>query len=270
MPSVYTHLRFGRDVIKHLPEKIQRRISAHRELFDIGLMGPDIFFWYFPLVPNRVNTTGYGMHKTSPEAFLRHSKKVLSEMPLSDRSAGYAYLCGFICHYILDRNCHRYIRRQIRESGEIHSRLETALERLLLEADGIDPFSVNVASEIVPSPGNCRIISQFYNGISPEQTMRSVTGQIFFRRASAVRSPIVRSLLDLLFLFTGNFPHMHHLLMSRGKNIPAVRCRELLMIYSSGISQSAYLIANYTGYLKGKNKLKGFTASFDGNMHISR
>ena len=46
MPAFYAHYRFGCDVLKQLPEDIRSICTAHRGLFDIGLHGPDIYFFY--------------------------------------------------------------------------------------------------------------------------------------------------------------------------------------------------------------------------------
>ena len=61
----YAHYRFGCDVLKQLPEDIRSICTAHRGLFDIGLHGPDIYFFYRPVLPNKVNRIGYAAHKRS-------------------------------------------------------------------------------------------------------------------------------------------------------------------------------------------------------------
>lgn len=48
MPSTYAHYRLGQEVLKNLPAKEKRLIEQHKELFDIGLHGPDILFYYKP------------------------------------------------------------------------------------------------------------------------------------------------------------------------------------------------------------------------------
>ena len=58
MPAFYAHYRFGCDVLKQLPEDIRSICTAHRGLFDIGLHGPDIYFFYRPVLPNKVNRIG--------------------------------------------------------------------------------------------------------------------------------------------------------------------------------------------------------------------
>ncbi|MFR8208979.1 hypothetical protein [Hominenteromicrobium sp.] len=68
MPAFYTHYRFGCDVLKQLPEDIRSICTAHRGLFDIGLHGPDIYFFYRPVLPNKVNRIGYAAHTSAPGA----------------------------------------------------------------------------------------------------------------------------------------------------------------------------------------------------------
>ena len=44
-------------------------METNRELFDIGLHGPDILFYYRALIPNSVSGQGYGMHKQMADLF---------------------------------------------------------------------------------------------------------------------------------------------------------------------------------------------------------
>ena len=46
MPTTYTHYRFGRDVYKRLPVQIQDIIRSHGGLYNLGLHGPDLLFYY--------------------------------------------------------------------------------------------------------------------------------------------------------------------------------------------------------------------------------
>ena len=50
MPAMYAHQRFGDLVYGELPAEIQRRIDPHRDLYNIGLQGPDIFFYADPIL----------------------------------------------------------------------------------------------------------------------------------------------------------------------------------------------------------------------------
>ena len=42
MPTTYAHYRFGKEVTEALPRGLQNTIEYHRDLYDIGLHGPDI------------------------------------------------------------------------------------------------------------------------------------------------------------------------------------------------------------------------------------
>lgn len=75
MPAFYAHYRFGCDVLNQLPEDIRSICTAHRGLFDIGLHGPDIYFFYRPVLPNKVNRIGYAAHKRSGRYFLQRAQK---------------------------------------------------------------------------------------------------------------------------------------------------------------------------------------------------
>ncbi len=63
MPSTYAHYCFGKAVLSKLSENLQRIVFSSRALYDIGLHGPDLLFYYHPLTANRINAIGYGMHE---------------------------------------------------------------------------------------------------------------------------------------------------------------------------------------------------------------
>lgn len=63
MPSTYAHYRMGQEVYKSLPALARTTINNHKELYDIGLHGPDILFYYQPLAVCAVNKQGYDMHE---------------------------------------------------------------------------------------------------------------------------------------------------------------------------------------------------------------
>ena len=44
MPTTYAHYKFGKEVISALPRPLQSSIENNRELFDIGVHGPDLLF----------------------------------------------------------------------------------------------------------------------------------------------------------------------------------------------------------------------------------
>ena len=58
MPTTYAHYKFGGEVVNTLPRLLQRSIENNRELFDLGVHGPDLLFYYKALTKNPVNGQG--------------------------------------------------------------------------------------------------------------------------------------------------------------------------------------------------------------------
>ena len=54
MPSTYAHYLFGKEVYKNLGDNIKNMINQNKELYLIGLHGPDILFYYKPLQNNSI------------------------------------------------------------------------------------------------------------------------------------------------------------------------------------------------------------------------
>lgn len=94
MPTTYAHYQFGKDVIRILPGPLQKAIENHRELFDIGLYGPDIFFYYRIFHKNRVNAIGYRMHEEYADAFFKHAAEVIEQS--ENKSAARAYIWFYL------------------------------------------------------------------------------------------------------------------------------------------------------------------------------
>ena len=71
MPSTYAHYRIGQEILEKVNEKEKRIIKNNIELFNIGLHGPDILFYFNPLFSNSVNEVGYGLHEKSGMYFFK-------------------------------------------------------------------------------------------------------------------------------------------------------------------------------------------------------
>lgn len=62
MPAIYAHDRFGEKVAKKLGGELKRFVFEYYPQFEIGLQGPDIFFFYRPYTKNRVVKYGNQSH----------------------------------------------------------------------------------------------------------------------------------------------------------------------------------------------------------------
>ena len=149
MPSTYAHRRFGADVLALLPDGLRATLEQHRELYDIGLHGPDLMFYYKALQSNPVNRLGNAMHEQKGEVFFTRARTVVENAP--DKDAALAYVLGFVCHFALDSTCHPYVEAYVRESGVGHCEIETEFDNALMREDGLDPIKFFTASHIKPS-----------------------------------------------------------------------------------------------------------------------
>ena len=114
MPAAYSHYRLGQLVLDKLNQPLKHVLETNQDLFDIGLHGPDILFYNRPYIHSKINRLGSAMHKERADIFFYQALEILKETKSAPQ---FAYLCGFICHYILDSNCHPYINTIIKETG---------------------------------------------------------------------------------------------------------------------------------------------------------
>lgn len=132
MPAVATHYLFGQEVYRNLIEKNRKDIIGlirkHRLDYNIGLQGPDPFFYYQPTKTNEVTTYASEIHKKSGMAFMQNALEVIHET--TDMRV-FAYMLGFVCHYALDSEAHPTVNR-LGKDGIGHVRIETELDREML------------------------------------------------------------------------------------------------------------------------------------------
>ena len=69
MPSTYAHYRMGVALLPTMPADVRRTIGRFRRLFDVGLHGPDIFFYHNPILPTSTGTLGAKFHARPAKTF---------------------------------------------------------------------------------------------------------------------------------------------------------------------------------------------------------
>ncbi len=197
MPATYTHYRFGCDVLPKLPIKLHARIDAQRSLFNLGLHGPDLFFYSDPMRSSPINQTGYSTHRLAGQTVFRRFQA------LSNGSdADFAYLAGYLCHFVLDRLSHDYIKTMVAR-GISHTLLETQLDRAFLVQDGLDPLRHDLTAHIRPSSRNARVAARFFPQFSEQQLQKAIRSMIFYHNVLSAGSAPKRKLLDAGFRVLG-------------------------------------------------------------------
>lgn len=194
MPSLYAHYRFGTQMLPEMPGDARRTIQRFRQLFDMGLHGPDIFFYGSPLLRSSASFLGVKYHEQTGEEFFT---RVCRNLRLAPSEAATAYLYGVLCHYCLDSVCHPYVVA-VAAKGEIsHAQLETEFERLLLEQDGKVPAcSYDMSGHIRLTPGECETVARFYPPASAGNIKDSVKSMALFTKLLATPDGVRRKTLE--------------------------------------------------------------------------
>lgn len=186
MPATYAHQMFGDLVFAALPDAFRSRVAAEKDLFNIGLQGPDILFYYHPLKSNPVSRLGHEMHcESGRELFEKALKESMAfEKELHTSSSvektqsgslpepAMIYLYGVLCHFSLDSTCHGYINQYEKDNGVSHCDIEGELDRYLIERAGKDPLKENLTKDFHASKRSAGFITPFYRGL-PEKTIYS-------------------------------------------------------------------------------------------------
>ena len=250
MPSTYAHYRFGKDVLGRLPAKQKQDIQAHPDLYNIGLHGPDLLFYYKPISHNPVNQLGFGMHDRPASEFFTHAGKVITDHQYSAAYVSYAY--GFLCHFALDRECHGYIDEKIAESGVSHVGIESEFDRALLAKDGYDPVAKKLAGHIHPSKESAAVIAQFFPQITEKDVYHAMRSFVFYSNLLCAPGKIKRGVLQGLLKLAGQDAIVDMMISYE----PNPRCKDsnekLVALYEQALDKAVKLITEFMDSAAGK------------------
>ena len=240
MPASYAHYRFGREVLALLPKEQQRSLKGHQALFDIGLHGPDVLFYYHPLRDNPVSRVGYAMHEESGLTVFRRFAAIWEKGGADE--AEWAYLCGFLCHFALDSSCHGYVEEMV-DMGVSHTFLEMELDRSLLVLDGLDPVKHDLVRHIHPSAANTRTAARFFPQISERQMEAALSGMIQVHHLLMAPNRPKRQLLRCGIALLGKQNSLGGMVMSE---VPSRACKKMVeqlqALYAQALPLAAALI----------------------------
>ena len=248
MPSTYAHRCFGADVLTQLPEALQKKIEPYRALYDIGLHGPDLLFYYKALQSNPVNRLGNAMHEQPGTVFFERARGVIRNA--KNRDAALVYALGYICHFALDSTCHPYVEQFTRESGVTHCEIETEFDNMLLRRDGYDPLKFFTASHIHPSEQNAKAIAPFYEGISEQVALDSLKGMISVHRLLQASNPVKRWVVLTGMKVVGKYDMLHGLVANPQPNPKCVKSgKQLEALYAKALPLAETLILEFMAKL---------------------
>ncbi|MCI8824072.1 MAG: zinc dependent phospholipase C family protein [Lachnospiraceae bacterium] len=166
MPATYAHYVFGKKVLKKLPESIRQEVRQGEDAFLLGLHGPDLLFYYYPVSKNRINQQGVAMHQELAAEFFDRGRSLWRK---EQDPALRAYLYGFLCHFILDSECHPFINQYVEEKGLGHLTIETEFDRYLMAMDGRALLSYVPVHHLISRANTRKQISRMFDQVTPGQ-----------------------------------------------------------------------------------------------------
>ncbi|HIT34060.1 MAG TPA: zinc dependent phospholipase C family protein [Candidatus Faecousia intestinigallinarum] len=219
MPSNYAHYRFGVELLSEMPKEARKPIVRFRRLYDVGLHGPDLFFYYNPLRTTRVGSLGARFHAQSGQEFFG---RVCRDWRFAPNEAGLAYLFGLLAHYCLDSACHPFVNAQSAGGNPSHVQIETEFDRFLLEMDGkTPPHTQALTRHLHLTAGECATVARFYPGSTSGNIRRCVQTMALCGKLLAVPEGGTRQALTMVL---GKLGETGHILMPAS---PDPQCRHL-------------------------------------------
>lgn len=138
MPAIFAHKLIAKITLFNYPEKIKKIIHNYKEAYYSGTLGPDPLYFYGFMKKLPLTAKADEIHRTSGNILF--AEKANNEEYLS-------FMFGFITHYTLDKNIHKYVHQIENEFS--HVKLERKLEYLLLKSNQIDYNSYNFNKHII-------------------------------------------------------------------------------------------------------------------------
>ena len=141
MPGYMSHYIFGKLEYKKLSQnEIKRAIKDNITVYNLGLQGPDIFFYYPAARFISKKNLGSIMHNSLTGKYIGTMIAYIVKMQdTRERNIAIAYLAGYLGHYSMDVVCHPYIYYKTDYESHnkfYHSRhvaLETDIDYLLVK-----------------------------------------------------------------------------------------------------------------------------------------
>ena len=247
MPSTYTHRRFGEDVRRLLPESNAASIiKAFPEPFQIGLHGPDPFFYYKPLQKTSIPAAGHQMHTLSGREFFSRMKEKLAAIPAEVSRPYLSYVYGVLCHFALDSICHGRVNKGVEETGVDHISIEGDLDRILMLRDKKDPVRYLPTDHLIPSLNNAVVIGRLYDGMTTGIVLDAIKGMLSFNKIFLCDTPAKRAAIINGMKLVGMHKSHRGMILNPQPNPDCIGVvNELCSLYEKALPLAVKLIGGF-------------------------
>ena len=246
MPATYSHYRMGVALLPTFPADVRRTIQRFRRLYDVGLHGPDIFFYHNPLMRTGIGTLGAKLHAQTGREFFQRVCRIAR---LEKSEAAHSYIYGVLCHYVLDSVCHPFVEEQAALGPATHTQIEAEFDRFLLESDGkVPPESQDLSTHLQLTYGECETVAKFYPNVTTrnvQDSLRNMTAVLkLFTAPEGARRTVLKKSLSLFG------PHITGMLLPSSPD-PACATLDhaLLELYGKAIADFPVYLAQLQAHL---------------------
>lgn len=256
MPTTYAHWRFGDKCIRMLPDDLQNIILNNRAIFDYGVHGPDIFFYYNCLKHNEVNRYGSAMHDIPYKDTLAQIKENFKKTENKDMAL--SYLLGFTCHFTLDSYCHGFIEKVDETMPYSHGKIESQFDRYLLIKDGFNPVTKSVTDMFHPDEKMAKVISGLFNKFDEDIIYKTLKDQKLYLNLLKDNSDIKRFFLTTA-MDIAKVPSFRDLLITK-ENVEELKPVNIRLnkYFDMALKHYPVLADSLIGYLSDKNELNTY------------
>lgn len=258
MPSIYAHYRFGAQLITKMPPKVQRTVTRFRQLYDMGLHGPDILYYQSLLPGGKLRDK---FHAQTGKVFF---ERVCRSVRLNPSEGAMAYLYGVLAHYALDSLSHPYIHRMAEQKKLPEDVIITEFDRYLLQMDGKKPPHLqDLSGHMKLTPGECNTVAAFYPRVSAGAIGKSVERMATVTRLLVLPQGSRRQWMDksaklLMPRVAGRIMPVHP-----NRSCAAIN-PSLMRLYDMATDRYPLLLEQIHGHLRSKAPLgPDFSVSFD-------
>lgn len=254
MPGTYAHYTFGKKVLEQVNSEISKIILNNIDLFFVGLHGPDIFFYYKPILYyNPTNKLGHDVHYEKANVFFEKSRDIIKKSKEKEKSL--AYIFGFLCHFMLDSECHPYINKVTKEEKLSHTEIESEFDKLLINKEGKNPFYIDLTTHINADTTLAEIISPFFN-VSTSKINKALKSMKFYNSIFNTPNKISRFIIFSGLKISALYNKLHGIFFNLDEN---PRCKNICLnikyLYDNSINKAAHILEDFYTSVKNNSPL---------------
>jgi len=269
MPTTYAHYHFGELCIDVLPKDKRNTIYKYRDLYNLGVHGPDIFF--YDLANPDIGKYGNIIHFESGRIFFNNSIEVINKYH-DEVDAMLAYILGFLTHFTFDSFAHGYVNTKKEISNVSHNTIEAEYDAYLINKyeNGVKKY--DRSKTLKPSRFNAKIMSRFF--IYDENVLyRTIRMQKLIIKALYSKSTISRNVKKNILTRMNKLDYVDLLIPESESEICKDSNLRLDKLKQKALNAYSIIVKNYLNALDHKEELNQyydsiFDPQYDPNIPV--